>query len=148
MPVATWWEEGRRMSLGLLMLWIEIKSSCRFAAVPDSSQKWIKIISGGNMLNLDHTCFNRWISTKHQHIIKDHQNHTEKREEWGAPGEAQSVKHLTLAQVTWSHGWRVWALLQALWWQLRAWSLLRILRLPLSLLLPHSCSVCLSLKNK
>ena len=32
--------------------------------------------------------------------------------------------------------------------QLRAWSLLQILCLPLSLLLPRSCSVCLSFKNK
>ena len=59
---------------------------------------------------------------------------------------AQSVKCLTSAQVIISrflgstpH--------QALYWQIRAWSLLWILCLPLSLPLPHSHSVPLSLKK-
>ena len=47
---------------------------------------------------------------------------------------------------SWTHGSWVPALRGALCWQLRAWSLLWILCLPLSLPLPHSCSVsfCLS----
>ena len=47
---------------------------------------------------------------------------------------------------SWSHGLWVHALHQALCWQLRAWSLLHILCLPLFLPLAHSHSV--SLKNK
>ena len=42
----------------------------------------------------------------------------------------------------------VWAPSRALGWRLRAWNLLPILCLPLSLPLPHSCSVSLCLKNK
>ena len=49
---------------------------------------------------------------------------------------------------SWSCGSWVWAPRQALCWQLRAWNLLRILCLPLSLLLPHSCFVSLSLSLK
>ena len=60
---------------------------------------------------------------------------------------AQSVEHPTSAQ-SWSHGLWVWAPCRALGWQLRAWSLLQILCLPLSLPLPCSCSVSLSVKNK
>ena len=62
---------------------------------------------------------------------------------WGT-WVAQTVKCPTSAQdiISWfvSSGW-----CQALGWQLRDWSLLQILCLPLSLLLPHSCSVSLSL---
>ena len=48
-----------------------------------------------------------------------------------------------------SHSLLVWALCQALCWQLRFWSLLQILCLRLSLLLlPCSCSVSLSLSQK
>ena len=42
----------------------------------------------------------------------------------------------------------VWAPHRALCWQLRAWSLHRILCLPHSLPFPHSCSVYLSLSQK
>ena len=49
---------------------------------------------------------------------------------------------------SWSHVWWVWAPHQALGWQLEAWSLLRILCLPLSLSLPISRSVSLSLSLK
>ena len=49
---------------------------------------------------------------------------------------------------SWSHHLWVKALCQALCWQLRAWSLLWILCLHLSLTLPCSCSVSLCLKNK
>ena len=47
----------------------------------------------------------------------------------------------------WSHGSWVWAPHQALCWQLRAWSLLQILCLPLSLPFPCLCSVSLSLSK-
>ena len=57
---------------------------------------------------------------------------------------AQSVKRLTSAQVMIS-GFVVRALRWALCYQLGAWSLLRILRLPLSLPLPCSYSLSLSL---
>ena len=49
---------------------------------------------------------------------------------------------------SWSHSPWVRAPRRALCWQLRAWSLFQILCLPLSLTLPHSCSVSLCLKNK
>ena len=49
---------------------------------------------------------------------------------------------------SWSHSSWVQALHQALCWQLRAWSLLRILCLPLSLPLPCSCSVSHSKINR
>ena len=49
---------------------------------------------------------------------------------------------------SWSLSPWVRALHRALGWQLRAWSLFRILCLPLSLTLPCSCSVSLCLKNK
>ena len=49
---------------------------------------------------------------------------------------------------SWSHSLWVQAPHRPLCWQLRAWSLLRILCLPLSLLLPHSRSVSVSQKNK
>ena len=48
---------------------------------------------------------------------------------------------------SWSHSSWVWAPCQALW-QLRACNLLLILCLPLSLPLPHSCSVSRAVKNK
>ena len=49
---------------------------------------------------------------------------------------------------SWSHDWWVRALCQALCWQLRAWNLLWILCLPLSLSLPRSCSLSVSKINK
>ena len=49
---------------------------------------------------------------------------------------------------SWSHGSWVKAPHRALCWQLRAWSLLQILYLPLSLSLPCLCSVSLSLLQK
>ena len=49
---------------------------------------------------------------------------------------------------SWSHGPWVRAPHRALCWQLRAWGLFRILCLPLSLTLPHSCSVSVSRINK
>ena len=59
----------------------------------------------------------------------------------------QSFRCLTLDWFrSWSHGSWVQDLHRALWWQLRAWSLLQILCLPLSLSLPRSCSI--SSKNK
>ena len=60
---------------------------------------------------------------------------------------AQSVKRPTSARSR-SHGPWVRAPRQALGWWLRAWSLFPILCLPLSLPLPHSCSVSLCPKNK
>ena len=62
----------------------------------------------------------------------------------GAPGELSQLS-VWLQLRSWSHGLWVRALHQALCWQLRAWSLLQILYLPLSLPLPCSCSCCLSL---
>ena len=59
---------------------------------------------------------------------------------------AQSAKCLTSAQVMSSQLW-VRATRQALCWELRAWSLLQILCVSLSLTLPHSCSVSLCLKK-
>ena len=62
---------------------------------------------------------------------------------------AQSVEHLTLAQVMISQfmnsSLTLGSVLDSV---LRAWSLLRILCLPLSLHLTHSGSVSVSLKNK
>ena len=59
---------------------------------------------------------------------------------------AQWVKLQTWLR-SWSHSSWVWALHWALCWQLRDWSLLQILCLPLSL--PHSQSRCVSFsKNK
>ena len=60
---------------------------------------------------------------------------------------AQLVERLTSAR-SWSHGLWVQILCWALCWHLRAWSLLLILCLPLSLPLPHSCSVSLCIRNK
>ena len=48
---------------------------------------------------------------------------------------------------SWSHGSWVWAPCQALCWQLRVWSLLRILCLPLCPSPAHALSLCLSLWN-
>ena len=62
-------------------------------------------------------------------------------------GVAQSVKCPTSARSR-SHGPWVRAPRQALGWWLRAWSLLPILCLPLSLPLPRSWSVYLCPKNK
>ena len=60
---------------------------------------------------------------------------------------AQSVKRPTSAQAMILPLW-VRAPCRALCRQLGAWSLLWILCLPLTLPLPHSCSVSLSVKNK
>ena len=60
---------------------------------------------------------------------------------------AQSVKH-RLQLRSWPHGSWVRAPHQALCWQLRTWSLLRVLCLLFSLHFPHSCPLFLSLKNK
>ena len=67
--------------------------------------------------------------------------------EWGTWVAQLNVR---LQPRSWSHGWWVRAPRQALCWQLRACSLLRILCLLLSLPLPHSYSVsfCLSKINK
>ena len=66
----------------------------------------------------------------------------------GAPGWLSRLS-VRLQLRSWSHGWWVRALCQALCWQLRVWNLLWILclPLPLSLPLPHLCSVCLSLSK-
>ena len=65
---------------------------------------------------------------------------------WGA-WVAQLVKWPTSAQVMISRPVSS-SPHRALCWPLRAWSLFRILCLPLSLTLPHSRSVSLCLKNK
>ena len=56
-----------------------------------------------------------------------------------------NIKHRLRSR---SHGRWVRAPRRGLCWQLGAWSLLQILCLPLSLPLPHSCSVSLCLRNK
>ena len=63
----------------------------------------------------------------------------------GAPGWPSRLS-VPLRLRSWSHGSWVRAPHRALCWQLRAWSLLWILCLPLSLTLP--CSCCLSNINK
>ena len=63
----------------------------------------------------------------------------------GAPGWLSQLS-LRLQLRSWSHSSWVWAPHQALCWQLRAWSLLRILCLPLSPPLPCLHSVSLSHK--
>ena len=63
----------------------------------------------------------------------------------GAPGWLSRLSGRPRLR-SWSHGSWVLALHQALRWQLRAWSLLRILCLPLLLPLPISHSVSLSQK--
>ena len=65
----------------------------------------------------------------------------------GAPGWLSRLSG-RLQFRSWSHSPWVPAPHQALCWQLRAWILLWILCLPLSLPLPRWCSVCLCLKNK
>ena len=65
----------------------------------------------------------------------------------GAPGWLSQLG-VWLWLRSWSHGLWVRAPRRALCWRLRAWSLLPILCLPLSLPLPCSCSVSLCLKNK
>ena len=65
----------------------------------------------------------------------------------GVPGWLSQLS-FWLQLRSWSYSWWVRAPCQALCSQLRAWSLLRILYLPLSLLLLHSCSVSLCIKNK
>ena len=67
----------------------------------------------------------------------------------GEPGWLSQLS-FRLQLGSWSHGSWVWALHQAMCWQLRAWSLLLILWLPLSLPLPcsRSVSLCLSKINK
>ena len=64
----------------------------------------------------------------------------------GAPGWLSRLSG-RLRLRSWSHGLWVRAPRRALCWQLRAWSLFRILCLPFSLLLPCSCSVSLSLSK-
>ena len=59
---------------------------------------------------------------------------------FGVPGWLGRLR-VWLQPRSWSHGPWVWAPCQALCWRLRAWSLLQILYLPLSLPLLHSCSV-------
>ena len=66
---------------------------------------------------------------------------------FGAPGWLSQLS-VRLQLRSWSHSPWGWAPRRALCWQLRAWSLLRMLCLPLSLSLPCSCSVSLCLKNK
>ena len=58
---------------------------------------------------------------------------------YGAPGRLSQLG-VRLRLRSWSHGSWVRAPRRALCWQLGAWSLLRILCLPLSLPLPHSLS--------
>ena len=70
-----------------------------------------------------------------------------KNKNTGAPGWLSSLS-VQLQLRSRSRGPWVWAPRRALGWWLRAWSLFRILCLPLSLLLPCSCSVSLCLKNK
>ena len=65
----------------------------------------------------------------------------------GAPGWLSRLS-VRLRLRSWSHGLWVRTPHRALCWQLRAWSLFRILCLPLSLTLPCSCSVSFCLKNK
>ena len=65
----------------------------------------------------------------------------------GAPGWLSRLG-VWLRLRSWSHSSWVRAPSRALCWQLRAWSLLQILCLPLSLPLPCSCSVSLCPKNK
>ena len=64
----------------------------------------------------------------------------------GAPGWL-SLLSIRLRRRSWSHGLWVRTPSQALCWQLRAWSPLRILCLHRSLPLPHSCSVSLCLSK-
>ena len=59
-----------------------------------------------------------------------------------APGWLSQLS-IQLRFGSWSYSWWVQVPHRALCWQLRAWSLLRILCLPLCLPLPHSCSVSL-----
>ena len=68
---------------------------------------------------------------------------------WGTPGWLSQLS-VWLWLRSWSHGSWVQAPCWALCRHLRAWSLLQILCLPLSLTLPCSCSVslCLSKMNK
>ena len=65
----------------------------------------------------------------------------------GVPGWLSSLG-VWLRLRSWSRGPWVQAPHQALCWQLRVWSLLQILYLPLSLPLPSSCCLSLTLKNK
>ena len=68
-----------------------------------------------------------------------------KCKDW-APGWLSRLS-IQLGLRSWSHGLWVPAPRRALCWQLRAWSLFRILCLPLSLFLPSSVSLCLSLSK-
>ena len=70
-----------------------------------------------------------------------------KKEVVGPPGWLRRLS-VRLRLRSRSHGPWVRAPHRALGWWPRAWSLLPILCLPLSLLLPRSCSVSLCLKNK
>ena len=64
---------------------------------------------------------------------------------WGAPGWLSWLS-VQLQLGSWSHSSWVWASHWALCWQLRAWSLLQIVCLPLFLPLPWlSLCLCLSL---
>ena len=70
-------------------------------------------------------------------------------EHLGVPGGLSQLS-VQLGLRSWSHSSWVWAPRQALCWQLRAWSLLQILCLPLSLCPSpaHTLSVCLNNKFK
>ena len=65
----------------------------------------------------------------------------------GAPGWLSRLG-VRLRLRSWSRGPWVRALRRALCWQLRAWSLFQILRLPLSLTFPCSCSLSVSKINR
>ena len=71
-------------------------------------------------------------------------NCNQKNTSWGAPGWLSRLGN-RLRLRSWSRGPWVQAPHRALYWQLRAWSLIHILCLPLSLTFPHSCSVSLCL---
>ena len=71
---------------------------------------------------------------------------SQKANSTGAPGWLSQLS-VRLQLRSWSHGLWVPAPHRALHWQLRAWSLLWILCLPLSLPFPYSCSVSLSLSK-
>ena len=69
---------------------------------------------------------------------------TKKTVGWGAPGWHSRVS-VWLQLRSWSHGLWVWASHQVLGWQLRAWKLLWILCLPLSLCPSLACVLSLFL---
>ena len=90
----------------------------------------------------------------HMHLSVLHHDHWQGCKQFyyqtyisGAPGWLSRLS-VQLQFRSWSRGLCVRAPHQALCWWLRAWSLLRILGLPLSLPLPCSCSVSRSVKNE